>query len=116
MTVLKRQIALPRDIKWTNRQKVLNILKTGEPVSASEIHEQTGLSRPTVMKALQEYCETGIVRSVGLGNTTSLGGKKPELFVFSDPRKLLSISIWPDVISLAVSGLTENTRRTTVYP
>lgn len=101
------RIALPGDIKRTNRMSVLQTLRSGAPVSASDISDETGLSRPTVMKALQEFCESGIVKSVGYGNTTSRGGKKPEMFVFSDRREILCISIWPKEIILSHCGLTE---------
>lgn len=103
-------IALPSDIKRTNRQYVLSILRRGEPVTASSICDETGLSHPTVMKALQEFCEDGIVSSLGYGSTTSRGGKKPEMFIFSDLRELLSISVWPDAIILAHCRLAEAVR------
>ncbi|MDO4484298.1 MAG: ROK family transcriptional regulator [Clostridia bacterium] len=110
------KVALPRDVKWNNRQMVLSVLRNGSAVTANEIHQRTGLSRPTVMKALQEYCEAGIVRSLGLGSTTSLGGKKPELFAFADTRKLFSISIWPESVALSVCGLTQEVTDIAKYP
>ncbi len=97
--------ALPADIKRTNRQRILRALRSGQRVTAADIHGQTGISRPTVMRALQEYCERGVVKSLGLGSTTSLGGKKPELFQFADERKILCVHVWPGETTLALSGL-----------
>mgnify|MGYP004517257749 CR=1 FL=1 len=98
-------IAMPADIKRANRQKIIRELRTGTPVTAADIHEKTGISRPTVMRALQEYCDRGVVKSLGLGNTTSVGGKKPELFQFADARKLLCVNLWPQKMTLALCGL-----------
>lgn len=103
------QIAMPADIKRANRQKIIRALRSGQMVTAADIHEQTGISRPTVMRALQEYCDRGIVKSLGLGSTTSVGGKKPELFQFADERKILAIDLWPGETTLALSGLIGDT-------
>lgn len=109
MDVLKitaeEQVALPSDLKRANRQKILNVLKTGRVMTAADIHEETGISRPTVMRALQHYCQKGVIQSMGLGSATSMGGKKPELFRFSDTRKILCVNFWPESISLALCGL-----------
>lgn len=99
------QVALPADLKRANRQKILQVLRTGCTVTAADIHEQTGISRPTVMRALQHYCDLGVIRSLGLGQTTSMGGKKPELFAFADERRILCINLWPESITLALCGL-----------
>ena len=99
------QVALPADLKRANRQKILQVLRTGSTVTAADIHEQTGISRPTVMRALQHYCDLGVVRSLGLGQTTSMGGKKPELFAFADERRILCINLWPEGITLGLCGL-----------
>lgn len=98
-------IAMPSDIKRANRQKIIRALRSGQPVTAADIHARTGISRPTVMRALQEYCDRGIVKSLGLGSTTSMGGKKPELFQFADERKILAVNLWPGETSLALCGL-----------
>ena len=87
------QIAMPSDLKRVNRQKILEVFRSGETLTAADIHEATHISRPTVMRALQHFCNTGVLKSVGLGNATSVGGKKPEQFTFGDTRKILSISL-----------------------
>lgn len=98
-------VAIPADIKRVNRQRIMDVLRSGKTMTAGDINERTDISRITVMRALQDYCERGIVKSLGLGNTTSLGGKKPELFVFADTRKLLCINLWPKLITLALCSL-----------
>ena len=99
------QVALPGDLKRVNRQRILQCLRTGRTLTAADIHEETGISRPTVMRALQHFCDLGAVKSLGLGETTRMGGKKPELFVFSDTHKILCIDLWPETITLALCGM-----------
>ena len=103
--VSEKKVAMPADAKRVNRQMVMNVLRKGQPVTAADIHEETGISRPTAMRTLQHYCEIGVARSLGLGESTNVGGKKPELFCFSDERRILCINLWPGQISLGLCGL-----------
>lgn len=99
------QVAMPGDAKARNRQSILRVIRSGKVLTAAEIHQSTGISRQTVMRALQHYCAKGVIRSVGFGASTSAGGKKPELFCFCDDRKILCINLWPQTITLAMSGM-----------
>ena len=65
------QIALPEDLKRANRRKILNIFRRGETVTIADIHRETEISKPTITRAVQHYCDSGMVRSLGLGSTTS---------------------------------------------
>ena len=98
-------IALPEDLKRANRQKIMNIFRRGETITIADIHRETEISKPTITRAVQHYCDIGMVRSLGLGSTTSVGGKKPELFRFADERKILVMELWPRRSTLALSGL-----------
>lgn len=109
------QIAMPSDLKRVNRQKILEVFRSGETLTAADIHETTHISRPTVMRALQHFCKNGVLKSVGLGNATSVGGKKPEQFTFGDARKILSISLWPQTITFALCGLVGDISELTQY-
>lgn len=109
------QIAMPSDLKRVNRHKILEVFRSGETLTAADIHEATHISRPTVMRALQHFCKMGVLKSVGLGNATSVGGKKPEQFTFGDSRKILSISLWPQTITFALCGLVGDISELTQY-
>lgn len=102
----EHQAALPGDLKRLNRQRVLRALRAGGAMSASDLHEATGISRPTVMRALQHYMALGAVESLGLGSTTSVGGKKPELFRFADRQRILCLNLWPERVALGLCGMT----------
>lgn len=102
----EHQAALPGDLKRLNRQRVLRALRAGGAMSASDLHEATGISRPTVMRAIQHYMELGAVESLGLGSTTSMGGKKPELFRFADRHRILCLNLWPERLTVGLCGMT----------
>lgn len=113
--IAHQQIAMPSDLKRLNRQKILEVFRSGEVLTAADIHEETHISRPTVMRALQYFCQCGVLKSVGLGSATSVGGKKPEQFAFGDNRKILSISLWPQSITFALCGLVGSVGQLTQY-
>ena len=58
-------VATAADLKRVNRQKILQTLRSGNAMTVSDIHDKTGISRITVMRALQDYCNRGIVKSQG---------------------------------------------------
>lgn len=101
----RAQVAMPGDAKIRNRQMMLRAICSGQAVTAADIHQSTGISRPTAMRFLQHLCQCGAVAPVGFGESTRAGGKKPELFRFSDQRRILCVNLWPETITLALSGL-----------
>ena len=101
----EKKVAMPADAKVVNRQMVMDVLRSGRVVTVADIHRETGISRPTAMRTLQHYCEIGVARSLGLGESTSVGGKKPELFCFADERMILCINLWPKEITFGLCGL-----------
>lgn len=105
MLTQREQVAMPGDAKARNRQLMLRVIRSGKVLTAAEIHKLTGISRQTVMRFLQYYCQRGVIASVGFGESTSAGGKKPELFQFCDNRRMLCINLWPKAITLAMSDL-----------
>ncbi|MBQ4266281.1 MAG: ROK family protein [Clostridia bacterium] len=105
MLTERGQVAMPGDAKARNRQMMLRVIRSGEVLTAAQIHQLTGISRQTVMRFLQHYCQMGVIESIGFGASTSAGGKKPELFRFCDERKILCVNLWPRSITLAMSDL-----------
>ncbi len=99
------QINMPSDIRTVNEMRVLELFRTGEKITAADILKATGISKPTIMKILQHLCAKGLIRSAGTGSSTSAGGKKPELFVFADERKILSVGFWPHKTTFALAGI-----------
>ncbi|MGL5435139.1 MAG: ROK family protein [Lachnospiraceae bacterium] len=97
--------ALPSDLKIRNRMLVLNAMRDGQLYTTADIAEQTGISRPTVMKSIQYFLECGIMVSYGKGDSTESGGKKPELFSFVCKKLLLTITLWPDLLGITLCSM-----------
>ncbi|MCL2828225.1 MAG: ROK family transcriptional regulator [Oscillospiraceae bacterium] len=110
------QIGVPSDLKLVNRMKILEYLMSGEKCTIMDISTAIGISKPTIMRALQYFCEKGLVESAGLGQSSSLGGKRPEYFTFSDRRKILCIALWPTSITFALSNLVGDVYALEAFP
>ena len=94
--------ALPSNLKIQNRKMVLSCFRDNRPHSVADVVARTGISKLTVMKAIQFFCGKGILASSGKGDSTELGGKKPEYFRFSCGKYLLTIRMWPEDLGLTL--------------
>ncbi len=71
---------LPSDLKEENRRLVLQAFFGESQVTVNEVAERIGISRQTVKKHILYFLEKEIVISLGKGDSTIVGGKRPELF------------------------------------
>jgi predicted NBD/HSP70 family sugar kinase len=85
---VSQPIGQPELLKEINRLRTFEILKSERVVSRPSLVERTGLSRATVAVLVDELLEAGLVREVGLGNST--GGRPPVLLQF-DPDAAYAI-------------------------
>lgn len=97
--------SFPADLKSVNRMQIMEVFKSGKEYTANDISEEIGLSRQTVMKAVQFFVEKGIIVSHGKGSSTSIGGKRPELFSLAGNKFLMCVSVWPDVLQFTLMDL-----------
>ncbi|MDF2541305.1 MAG: hypothetical protein K0S47_1023 [Herbinix sp.] len=77
----------PKNIKNYNQRLVLSLLRKYSQMTASEISERINLSITSVTKILAALFKQNLVKSMGKGNSTEEGGKKPELFAINDTYK-----------------------------
>ncbi|MBQ9008698.1 MAG: hypothetical protein IJ088_05130, partial [Clostridia bacterium] len=61
--------AMLNDLKVANRKSVLQVFRSGGIYDASEVSVLTGLSRPTVMKCIHYFLDSGILVSRGKGKS-----------------------------------------------
>ena len=94
--------AHPSDLKLNNRIQILELFKSGEVYSVADISRKIGISRQTVMKAVQFFMEKGIVVSEGKAESGSMGGKRAELYSLSANQYLFSVLISPDYLYIAL--------------
>lgn len=102
---MHRAATRPSDLKRNNRIQILELFKSGMVFSVADIAREIGISRQTVMKAVQYYLEKGIIVSEGKANSGSMGGKRAELFSLPADRCLFSILLCPDGLKISLFNL-----------
>lgn len=101
-----QKAALPNTLRKQNYISILNEFRGNESLSANDVSARTGISRATVMKAVNHFIEKGLLASAGKGASTEIGGKKPELFQFCMCRYLLCIGLHGGDMVASVYDLT----------
>lgn len=101
-----QKAALPNTLRKRNYLSILNAFRRKEPMSANDVSAVTGISRATVMKAINHFIGKGLVESAGKGDSTEIGGKKPELFRFCMERYLLCVGLRGDEMVASLYDLT----------
>ncbi len=94
--------AMQADIKFQNRIRILELFRNGHPRTVNDIAAITGISRQTVAKAITHYCERGLLKSLGKGQSSSVGGKRPEIFRFDSAERFLCITMWPSELNFSI--------------
>jgi len=97
-----RLAAVPSVLKHHNRELVLSCFRDNQEHSVADIVKSTGISKLTVMRAIQFFCGKGILISSGKGESTEQGGKKPEYFRFGYKKYLLTVMMWPEMLGLTL--------------
>lgn len=92
--------ALPSDLKYSNRIHVLEAFRDGGVCCANDISARVKLSRQTVMKAIQFFLYNGILVSAGKGDSTTIGGKRPDYYMLSPHKFFLCLTLWPQDLCL----------------
>lgn len=92
----ERKVALPTTLRHKNYLTILNTFRGQELLSANDVSAMTGISRATVMKAINHFTGCGLLESAGKGESTEIGGKRPELFRFCMKRYILCIGLCAD--------------------
>jgi predicted NBD/HSP70 family sugar kinase len=75
-------------------------------LSIAEIADRIKLSKTSVTKVVNDFGKKGLVVAAGKGNSTDVGGKKPELFAFNAAYScVIALTIGIDFITGAVMDL-----------
>lgn len=111
MNQTKKKVAMPTDLKLKNRKRILAAFReTGDrAVTLGEISHMTGISRQTVMKSMGFFLEHGMIKSIGKGASSELGGKRPELYQFHAGNKYaVCVRIGHNFMLAAITDLSMN--------
>lgn len=74
------------DVKNQNKVSVLHYIYHKGITSRTDLVNDLGLSKPTVSQLVHELVLEGYLTKVGIGNSTTQGGKPPQLYDFNALR------------------------------
>lgn len=100
--------ALPSNLKIVNRVRILNCFRSGKTLTISEVSEQTGISKITVMRAVQFFCGKGVLEPQGKVYQNNSGGKYPETFRMNIEKFILNITVWSATICFTLMDFAGN--------
>jgi predicted NBD/HSP70 family sugar kinase len=96
----------PRHIKYHNQKLILSMFLREDVLSIAEIATRINLSKTTATKVVNNFEKKGLILAVGKGNSTDVGGKKPEMFAFNASYSyVMAAAINPANITCAVMDL-----------
>ena len=82
----KRSCQKPHEVRIHNQRLILSYLKK-RPTTVKDLSIFTGLSLTSILKAINYLREKGMVVSVGKGDSTGEGGKRPDLYLVNRDYK-----------------------------
>lgn len=92
------------EIRQSNKSRIFNLIYHNEKIAKQDIAYSLGLSLPTVTQNLNELNEQGLIRQVGLFEST--GGRKAKaIAIKSDSRYAIGLDITKKHISLVLIDL-----------
>ena len=97
--------AVPSALKYHNRELVLRCFRDHKEHTVADIVTRTGISKLTVMRAIQFFCQKNILVSSGKGESTGQGGKPPEYFRLGLGKYLLAITMWPESLGVSLFNM-----------
>lgn len=97
--------AVPSVLKYRNRELILDCFRDHQEHTVADIVSRTGISKLTVMRAIQFFCAKNILVSSGKGESTEQGGKRPEFFRFGYKKYLLTITLWPESLVVTLFNM-----------
>jgi predicted NBD/HSP70 family sugar kinase len=102
-------------IRHTSLQVVLRSIYDHSPMSRADVARRTGLTRTTVSDVVDQLLGAGLVREIGLGQST--GGKAPILLeVPPDARHLIGIEVGDSRLTGAIVNLRGEIRQAIEMP
>jgi predicted NBD/HSP70 family sugar kinase len=72
-----------------NRSLVLDILREQSPISRAAIAKTAQLTKPTISAIVDDLIADGLVTEIGMGATTTAGGRPPILLEFNERSQFL---------------------------
>lgn len=95
-----------RLLKDLNSNVILNLVRTNAPISGAELAKITGMQPSTVHNILKYLAKNRMVRKIGIGDSTKLGGRRPTLWkIRGNYGYIIGIHLEIDIIELVLVDL-----------
>lgn len=92
-------VGKPRSLKQSNSRAVFELMRDGQGRTVTEISERIRLSKTTVKKIFDSLLGDGLIRSIGKGDSTEEGGKRPEVYCLNPEfGYVIGIHVTPDEV------------------
>ena len=99
----------PKNIRLKNQLIVLKLFRKKSVISASDITNSILMSKPTIMKILDELEDNRLIHNIGKGESSGEGGRKPNLYTFNATLKYcIAFHIFPHEIYGVITDLNQN--------
>ncbi|MGP4079032.1 ROK family transcriptional regulator [Pseudalkalibacillus sp. R45] len=93
-------------IKNMNTKIVLDCIIEHEPISRAEISKRVKISKPTVSQLVNQLLMDGFVYEVGMGNSSTTGGRKPVQLCFNERNAyIIGIDIGGSKVASGITDL-----------
>jgi glucokinase len=104
--MLRNPVVLGRPplIRQTNAQVLLRLLRDNGPCSKADLVRASGLSAPSVTNVVTALISTGLVETIGEGNST--GGRPPDILRFrAEHSAVAGVEITRDTLRFLLADL-----------
>jgi len=93
-----------RSLRQVNQSVLLDLIRSTDTISRSELARQSGLTKPTVSLIVDGLIREGVVRELGFAESVAAGGRPARLLEFnSDSAAYLGVEFGVDETHVAVS-------------
>lgn len=98
----KNEALLPVDLKRQNYEQILNALGGRKVFTIAELAVATGISRQTVTRAVEHFLAQQVIVAQGKGSSTTVGGKRPEMYSLNTHRYIICITTFGGTSSFSL--------------
>lgn len=94
---MNKRAVIPNDIKNENAKSIAQYIRLHPDFTIKEVADATGISRQTVKKTIEDYLSSGILVMGEKGESTSIGGKKPETYSLNPDFCFVAVTSQRDI-------------------
>jgi predicted NBD/HSP70 family sugar kinase len=97
--------SFPTGLKYANRKLVLDAFRENDILSSVDVSKLIGVSRQTASKGIDFFVEKGLLKCIGKGDSTEIGGRPPEQYSLSEEIRFICINVESESIIVRLINL-----------